>query len=49
VLEGRMRIVIDNNELILEPGDCVYYDSLYPHAMQAAGDETVKLLAMVIP
>ena len=49
VLEGRMRIVIDNNELILEPGDCVYYESLYPHAMQAADNETVKLLAMVIP
>ena len=44
-----MRIVIDKNELILEPGDCVYYDSIYPHAMQAVDNETVKLLAMVIP
>ena len=49
VLEGHMRIIVDNNEMILEPGDCVYYDSLYPHAMQPAGDETVKLLAIVIP
>lgn len=49
VLEGRLRIVIDNNELILEAGDCVYYDSIYPHAMQTADNATVKLLAMVIP
>ncbi len=49
ILSGTMRIVIGENELILRPGDSVYYDSLHPHAMQAIGDEPVNFLAIVIP
>ncbi|MDD3212981.1 MAG: cupin domain-containing protein [Eubacteriales bacterium] len=49
VLSGKMHIVIGKTDLILEPGDSVYYDSRTPHAMQAAGDEPVHFLAMVIP
>ncbi|NLO84661.1 MAG: helix-turn-helix transcriptional regulator [Clostridiales bacterium] len=49
VLSGTMRIVIGKNDIILHPGDSVYYDSHTPHAMQALGDEAVHFLAMVIP
>lgn len=49
ILSGVMRIVIGKNELILHPGDSVYYDSNAPHAMQAVGDEPVHFLAIVIP
>ncbi len=49
VLKGTMRIVIGKNEIVLHPGDSVYYDSRTPHAMQAVGSEDVHLLAMVIP
>lgn len=49
ILSGTMRIVIGKNELVLHPGDSVYYDSRNPHAMQALGDEPVHFLAMVIP
>ena len=49
ILSGSMHIVIGKNDLILNPGDSVYYDSHTPHAMEAAGDEPVQFLAIVIP
>ena len=49
VLEGRLRLKVGEQDMILEPGDSAYYASRNPHAMQAAGDETCKFLAMVIP
>jgi mannose-6-phosphate isomerase-like protein (cupin superfamily) len=49
VLSGAMRIVIGKNDIVLNPGDSVYYDSRTPHAMQAVGGEPVHFLAMVIP
>ena len=49
ILSGVMRLVIGKNDVVLHPGDSVYYDSRTPHAMQAVGDEPVHFLAMVIP
>ena len=49
ILEGTMRIVVGDHEVILHPGDSIYYDSTAPHAMQAVGDKPVHFLAMVIP
>ena len=49
ILSGSMHIVIGKNDLILHPGDSVYYDSRTPHAMEAVGGEPVNFLAIVIP
>jgi len=49
LLEGRMRLIINDNELHLEPGDCVFFDSSYPHGMQAIGDTPARFMAIVIP
>ena len=49
ILSGSMHIVIGKNDLILNPGDSVYYDSRTPHAMEAAGDSPVEFQAIVIP
>ncbi|MEG1813552.1 MAG: cupin domain-containing protein [Clostridia bacterium] len=49
VLEGVLHLKVGSHDMLLEPGDSAYYDSIYPHAMQAAGDKPCKLLAMVIP
>jgi quercetin dioxygenase-like cupin family protein len=49
VLEGVLRLRVDNQDMELRPGDSAYYDSIHPHAMQAVGDETCVFLAMVIP
>jgi len=48
VLEGTLRLVINDNELILNAGDSVYFNSIYPHGMQAVGEKPVKFLAIVL-
>jgi transcriptional regulator with XRE-family HTH domain len=47
VLEGTVKILIDNHELILNPGDSLYFDSGYPHGMQALDNRTAKFLAII--
>lgn len=44
VLEGNLRIYIKDNVIDLNPGDSIYFDSLYKHSMVAVGDEKVKFL-----
>ena len=39
ILSGTMHIVIGKNDVVLHPGDSVYYDSRTPHAMEAVGGE----------
>lgn len=47
VLEGSMKVIIHNNEIILNEGDSIYFDSNYNHSMQAVGDKTAKFLAII--
>ena len=49
ILSGTMHIIIGKNDVVLHPGDSVYYDSRTPHAMEAVGNEPVQFLAIVIP
>ena len=49
IISGSLRLVIGKHDIVLNPGDSVYYDSRYPHAMQAVGEEPVQFLAIVIP
>lgn len=49
ILSGVMRLVVAGHEVILRPGDSIYYDSRAPHAMTCVGEEEVHFLAMVIP
>lgn len=47
LLEGRMRVRIHGNELVLEEGDCVYFDSTHGHAMEALDGKPARFLAMI--
>ncbi|ADE36526.1 helix-turn-helix domain-containing protein [Methanohalophilus mahii] len=47
VLEGSLKVTIHNNEIILNEGDSIYFDSNYNHSMQAVGDKTAKFLAII--
>ena len=47
LLEGRMRVRIHGNELVLEAGDCVYFDSTHGHAMEALDGKPARFLAMI--
>jgi transcriptional regulator with XRE-family HTH domain len=48
VLEGIMKVNIDEHEVILYTGDSIYFDSSYQHSMMALNNRPVKILAVVI-
>jgi quercetin dioxygenase-like cupin family protein len=48
VLAGCVKYVIHNNEIILNPGDSIYFDSNYEHGMRALGDQNAKFLAIIV-
>ncbi len=48
VLEGTLKVVIHNNEIILEEGDSIFFNSNYAHGMQAMGGKAAKFLAMIL-
>ncbi len=47
LLAGRMSIVIGGHEIVLEVGDCVYFDATQPHAMRALDGRIAKFLAVI--
>ena len=48
VIRGQMKIQIGSNTEILNPGDCIYYDSAIPHGMVAVGGEDCAFYAIVL-
>lgn len=48
VIEGRMLLNMNGKELILNPGDSLYFDSSIPHGMMALDGKTVKFLAVIL-
>lgn len=48
LLEGKLKVIIHNNEIILEEGDSIFFDSNYEHAMEALGGKTAKFLAIIL-
>lgn len=47
VISGKLKIWIHENEVVLEEGDSIYFDSNFTHAMEAIGDKPAQFLAMV--
>lgn len=48
VLEGTMKIVVEGHEVILSPGDSIYFDSRHGHGLRAMGTTPVKLLTVIL-
>jgi len=48
ILKGSLRFYHDGHEETLNEGDCVYYDSIRPHGMVAAGGHDCVFLAVVM-
>ena len=48
VIRGRMKIQIGSKTEILNPGDCIYYDSSVPHGMIAVDGEDCRFYAVVL-
>lgn len=47
VLEGTMLLQIAGNEVVLNEGDCIYFDATKPHGMKALDGKKVKFLAII--
>ena len=48
VMEGTLRFIVNGTEMVLNPGDSIYFNSGYPHGLQAVGDKPAKFLAIVL-
>ncbi len=48
LLEGTLKIVLGDKEIILNEGDSLYYDSNINHGMQALNGKPAKFLAIIL-
>lgn len=48
VLEGTLRLIMGGRELLLNEGDCIYFDSTIPHGMRSVGDKEAKMLVVIV-
>ena len=48
MIEGKLKIFIGSREMILEPGDSIYFDSGLPHGMLAMENKPAKFLAVIL-
>ncbi len=47
LLEGRLKVILDSHEVILSPGDSLYFDSGSSHAMIALDNKPAKFLSVI--
>ena len=47
VLEGKVKVLFDDKELILEEGDSIYFNPLYPHGQVCADDKPAVFLTVI--
>jgi quercetin dioxygenase-like cupin family protein len=47
VLSGKIELTYGKHSYTLGPGDTVYYNSLIPHKVSAAGDSPAEIFAMI--
>ncbi|MCP2343248.1 helix-turn-helix domain-containing protein [Actinomadura rupiterrae] len=46
VLAGRLRLIVGDHDLVLEPGEAAEFDTRLPHWFGPAGTEAVELLSL---
>lgn len=49
VIEGKMLIIIGEEEYVLEPGDSVYYYASIPHKIVSIGDKPLVFISSITP
>ena len=47
VLEGKLLVVIDGHEILLSPGDSIFFDARHGHGMRAVGGAPARFLAVI--
>lgn len=48
ILEGKLKVKIDDHEFVMEPGDAIYYNSQHGHGMIAVGGQDCKFIAVLL-
>ena len=48
MIEGKLKFYIGSREMILEPGDSIYFDSGLPHGMLALENKPARFLAIIL-
>ncbi len=48
ILDGHVKVQIDNHTEVLGPGDAIYYDSRFGHGLIAVGGKPCTFIAIVI-
>lgn len=48
ILQGKLQITIHGNNIVLNEGDCIYFDSNHPHSMKALDNKPAKFIAVII-
>ena len=43
-----MKLVLGDEEFILNEGDCIYFDSSQPHGKRSVGEEDATFLAIIL-
>lgn len=47
VVDGELKVKINESEIVLKKGDCVYFDSSCPHWMMSLGDTPARVLVVI--
>ena len=47
VLEGELRVIVDNKDYFLRAGDSIYFDPSFPHAQLAMGGRVARFLTVI--
>lgn len=47
VLKGSVAVVFEDQEIILNEGDSIYFNPTYPHGQRCAGDTKARFLTMI--
>lgn len=48
LLEGTLKVVVGGHEVVLAPGDSIYFDSSHPHGVMAVGGAPAKFVAVIV-
>jgi mannose-6-phosphate isomerase-like protein (cupin superfamily) len=48
VLEGSLMVVVEGHEVLLSPGDSIYFDARHGHGMKSVGGAPARFLAVIL-
>jgi mannose-6-phosphate isomerase-like protein (cupin superfamily) len=48
VLQGTVVITFDERELVLEAGDCIYFNPKHPHGQRCGGDSPAQFVTIIV-